>query len=437
MAFFISHSNNYFLLKGGFYLMNTFIFHHFDADGYCAAAVLKALLSFESHPYHAENIEMIFQSVEHSKDMDVSEVKSGDRMFIVDYSFTRTNDIENVIRLMDEGVDIIWIDHHDSSNRLIKEHSELEELAKKGFVYTKDPKYAGCYLTYIYMLYIWNKLSSSMSIICPSKESALEGLNKPYVPRVVELVSDYDTWRQELSESTNFVMGCNITGLNNAFLKYNGEDVYPFFIYIMKDLRSVSSRWLEMNKDCVWYRAVYKEISKSDINDINLAWKIIPLGDQQLSYLINKGRTVSEIDKVRNEQLIANSSFEAGIKIDMKDYKRVAKILCVNARGNSEVFGDKFEEYDAVSIFTFDGEQYKYSMYSKKNNGLNCEIVATCFFKAFGMNGGGHEHAAGWSSRYPVFYKDTLTELYDDGYTVVKDNQNIIRETRGTRTIKD
>ena len=73
--------------------MKIHIFHHFDADGYCSAAVLiKYLLG------QADKEDIKCYSCIHSSQMDFSHVEKDDFVFILDYSFPEVDKPE-IIKL--------------------------------------------------------------------------------------------------------------------------------------------------------------------------------------------------------------------------------------------------------------------------------------------------------------------------------------------------
>lgn len=66
------------------------------------------------------------------------------------------------------------------------------------------------------------------------------------------------------------------------------------------------------------------------------------------------------------------------------------KCFCMNRKGNSLMFGDKVNEYDAVIPFYYNNGKWTYSMFTIKDN-VDCEATARSY------GGGGHLKAAGWS----------------------------------------
>lgn len=77
------------------------------------------------------------------------------------------------------------------------------------------------------------------------------------------------------------------------------------------------------------------------------------------------------------------------------------KVAVCNRSCNSLLFGDKYKEYPAVVTFSYDGENYKYSIYANQNveHPFNCKEVAEKY------GGGGHHGAAGFVSDELLFPK--------------------------------
>ena len=72
------------------------------------------------------------------------------------------------------------------------------------------------------------------------------------------------------------------------------------------------------------------------------------------------------------------------------------KCFCLNRKGNSIMFGDKINQYDAVIPFYYNNGKWTYSIFSVKEN-IDCSEVA----KTYG--GGGHRGAAGFAIKEFIF----------------------------------
>lgn len=72
--------------------------------------------------------------------------------------------------------------------------------------------------------------------------------------------------------------------------------------------------------------------------------------------------------------------------------------MVVNRRCDSLIFGDLIKNYPIVAIWVFDGEKYKYSIYSDKSD-IDCSKIAERY------GGGGHKGASGFVSEKMIFNK--------------------------------
>ena len=379
------------------------IYHHFDADGYCAAAVIGCnfLMDAVNNTYKPI-VDLRFHSVEHSTPMGLmdellamEDKGENSLIFILDYSFPEQDYNDIRWATMVPGVDIVWIDHHESSR--IQEADPIFGKLPGIRVLEKGSPYAGCALA----LYWWacqDKWSSS------DRDQDDMELDKWYATlpcyyNVVKLVSDHDTFTHQMDGSSELVKWANLVGLYETFIDYQFHDD--------------------------------EDPSKGSLIQCLAQGKLNTKTFPEREY-IEKGKNLTMIDAIRNKRSVKTSSWESILVIDIaKKYidpegaldiktdddgviRRKYKVLCMNRGGNSQVFGDKFYEYDAVVLFTFDGESFRHSMFSRKENGAECFIPALFMKHFFGLNGGGHEHAAGWNSKEIIFWKGKPTSLFTE-----------------------
>lgn len=407
------------------------IWHHFDADGFCAAAVVRGFLNIENDFLKEhDKYNPIMQVLNHSYPMKWNNVSDGDVIFIVDYSFTRNDDVAEILSRMDK-VRFIWIDHHVSSIKLIEEQPELEELAKEGLIYTDSPKLSGCYLAYIYML--WNYSAENREIhIC--KDDVCELKDKLPVPDFVRLVSDYDTFSHSCENSVEFVKALEFVGLKNCF--YNdsvyfklGNVKYVSFdicleTKLMTSKNSYLSMSLSMSDEYTWISETYDSFVKSKSSTVVMR-KVLITERSVIQSLIEKGKAIVDIMKVYDAKDVKSKAFESIIRVptlENTEKYRTFKLLVLNKMGNSQMFGDAYNVYDGVVTMIFNGEQFTYSIFSHERSELNCELVGTYFKKVFGITGGGHTHAAGFSALSPVFMKNAISVLDTDAYRILRND---------------
>ncbi|MBR4590368.1 MAG: hypothetical protein IKO36_06905 [Bacteroidaceae bacterium] len=162
-------------------------------------------------------------------------------------------------------------------------------------------------------------------------------------PMFIKMISDFDCWKYEIEHTLHF--------------KYALE---------AKDINPFSNIWNHL------------------VRDQNT--KGMPL----LNEMIDKGIVIEKYMEQWFENYCTSYAYESEIN--------GVKCLVCNIRANSLVFGDRIKDYPLVAIWVFDGEKYKYSIYSDKDN-IDCSKIAENF------GGGGHKGAAGFSTKQQILYK--------------------------------
>ena len=153
---------------------------------------------------------------------------------------------------------------------------------------------------------------------------------KNRAPDVVRLVSDHDTWAHSMTDSVAFNYGIG-----------------------MEDTKPTGRIWFDL------FRGVKL---KNVVENGKAAERYA--ASEKATYLENFGYE-SELDGVR--------------------------CYVVNRSTNSLIFGHKYDEYPLVVTWVFNGEYYKYSLFSGDKS-INCEEIAGRH------GGGGHRGAAGFKS---------------------------------------
>ena len=112
-----------------------------------------------------------------------------------------------------------------------------------------------------------------------------------------------------------------------------------------------------------------------------------------LSHVINVGKILDSYIKTDYETSLKSNVYET----TFAGYK----MAVINRSCNSLIFGNLYNKYPIVSTFSYDGEKWKYSLYSSDKS-VNCEAIARQF------GGGGHKGAAGFASD-KLLYKKTAS----------------------------
>lgn len=306
-------------------------YHHNDLDGKCAAAVVA---------YYSKNTNLDNYIESDYTGLKTELCQDNDEVFILDYSFTEDT-MQDLLDICDIARKVVWIDHHDSSIDLIKNHPELRSISNLNIRLSKYQ--SGCYLTY---QYFYN--------VSPGE-----------VPLFIRLISDYDNWNHKSSLCINFVRGLDIEENNPTDEIW--EDLFDEWEDYMEGL-------LEPYNEKPLPQ--FEDITSLDLEDEedDFLWH---------KYILDQGVTVSLYLLTQNQFLIDNFGFES--------YLDNIKCFCLNAKGNSLTFGRKIKEYPICVTFLFDGEAYNYSLYSEDES-ISCKEIAERH------GGGGHKGAAGFRS---------------------------------------
>lgn len=244
------------------------IFYHTDMDGKCSGAIVRKFYNGEGEYFLYNYGDFPFDSIE--KD---------EKVILVDCSC----DFE---KLLDITKDIIWIDHHKTAIDKYKKLS-LAGIRKDGI--------AACELCWKYFY------------------------PDDFTPTVVKYLGDYDVWKFEYGEDTNYLQ----TGIR---------------LYDTSIESKMWEQWLDDN-----YR-VEDEIEKGKI---------------AIQYRNDYYRSV-----------IKTSSF-------MAEFEGYKAICCNAACVSSQLFDSVEEDYDIMIPFNFNGKQWSLSLYTKKD--INCGELAKIY----------------------------------------------------------
>ena len=171
----------------------------------------------------------------------------------------------------------------------------------------------------------------------------LMGCDFDDIPLFVKYVSDFDCWQFKYEES--------------LFFKYALESM---------DYDAL---------DIIWNKLVKDSNSKDN-----------PL----LAEMVHNGTVISKY--VEKEYEAYRNAYAYESRIDG------IKCLVVNRSCNSLVFGEVIKDYPIVAIWAFNGEKYKYSIYSEKPD-VDCSKIAERY------GGGGHKGASGFVSNKMILNK--------------------------------
>ena len=150
-------------------------FHHNDLDGYCSARIVAV---YENDFNSDDFIEVDYKTL-----LPIDRVSKNEKVYIVDYSISE-NTYQSLVELLKITNDIIWIDHHVSSIKMLENHRELSViLDNPNSIVNTLYSYSGAALTYM---------------------SLYKKADYNSIPTYIRFVSDYDTWKYEYGKDTEY-----------------------------------------------------------------------------------------------------------------------------------------------------------------------------------------------------------------------------------------
>ena len=336
-------------------MANAFIYHHNDDDGYCSGAIIyKYLEECEFEKYD----KVITHKFDYQTILDLSEIKEDDTVYFVDYSFSNEENITALIGLvnkMKHGSGFVyWIDHHVSSKEVLETKME-PILGYPKFVHVIDTKVCGAVLCY------WHALTNM-----PASDLK-RALDYDNLPLFLRYIDSHDTWKHNMPKTPEFHIG----------MMFKNNMVYKYFDEILPESGDFFNWEVDLTR---------------------------PFTQE----CIKKGEIIKPYTEIQNAKITNALSYETYIVYDNREYR----CLVVNGFGNSSVFGDRIiNAYDAVILYNYNGEQYKYSIYTAKEY-VDCSVLAKALGKYTGLGGGGHRGAAGFQSTENVFKKGSTIVLH-------------------------
>lgn len=182
----------------------------------------------------------------------------------------------------------------------------------------------------------------------------------------------------------NSVKGIRKTGISGAALTYmylyecEYEEI-PTFLKLISDFDC----WLFKMEHTLEFKYA---LEGEDHDALDIIWNRLMKDNNMptkatLNTMFTKGKTIQEYVAKEYEQYRIRYAYES--RLD--GYK----CLVVNRSCNSLIFGELIKNYPLVAIWAFDGEKYKYSIYSDKED-VDCSKIAEKH------GGGGHKGASGF-----------------------------------------
>ena len=188
----------------------------------------------------------------------------------------------------------------------------------------------------------------------------------------------------EFKANPNFFVNKKYSGaaLTYMFL-YNKEfDDIPMYLKMISDYDT----WqFNFGKVTEYFKCYLDSVDHSPFSRIwdEISHSITP--DDDIRNRVNAGLSIRNYMKMHYSDYLNKNGYEATIE----GYKA----LVVNHDGNSWIFGNKMNEYDICAKWFFDGNVYRYTLFT---NSADIDVLKIA--KKF--NGGGHMKAASFTLNY-------------------------------------
>lgn len=272
-------------------------FYHSDHDGKASAYCIYhwASVKPQSFPYKVDFIMM-----DYGKPFPIHLIDKDEQVFIVDFSIQP----EEMDKLLQITQDVTWIDHHKTAI----DKYEGFRCNIKGIRRIDE---SACVLTWKYLNW-WSKGGMPPYVdekLITSPDYCPEDKKENVLPRVIELVGDYDMWWYKHGDETR--------RLQAALCAYD------------------TSPWSNIWRKCIEDAAFWQQLQGE--------------GELVLRYKDNTSREMRE---------------SISFPVIFEGYK----CLAMNAaRCNSDTMGgeESFKTYDILMPFFYDGKQFTISLYSR------------------------------------------------------------------------
>lgn len=368
------------------------VIHHNDRDGILSASCIYAYIDELRDVYKIEFISANYtKSIKEMIEEKHETLDGIVQIWIVDYSISNDDDAKYVSELS-HNCDTMWIDHHIASIKYLNDDNTTEY---KSILYDLNglriDGIAACALTYIYTKYLLfiSDIEYNPNCINIFHDRLIEAVTE------INVYSVYHILKQISNSFTSINPGTALKLLENLCVPDIIVYAHRYDTFDLSD-NVILFSYGENNTD-----PKNEKITKQIKN---------PNDDSEITKYIVNGEVVQNYLKIKNKEDINEYGFE--FIIELKDMsvrgqrnEKTYKAFGLNTTNFSSLtFGDKMDEYDICVAYNYNGEKYKYSLYTKKDD-INCEELCMC------MGGGGHHKAAGFTSASRLIGKDAEFEI--------------------------
>ena len=317
------------------------VIYHNDADGHCAAAIVWNECHGIFEPILPKDL--IEYDHEGKIEIDDESIREGEQVYIVDLALDEAI-FEVIKQFIKHNCKIVHIDHHISGRAYYNNMDAIYKTAyNKNVISYYRTDVSASMLTWVYVnMTETERLHPNDVPIDFTEEFTHIGfypetnaMRECFIPKAVRYIDDNDVWRHQFEESKYFA------------LAYQIEDNDPL-------------------NTALWGELLYD-------NRLTKTYK-----------MIETGKLLHRYQEAMYAQACGN-----GHIVHIDGHTGYAVNCPV---GNSRLFGDKYDEYDFVVKYHYDGsiKRWKYTFYSKDDSTFDCAAICRKHFA-----GGGHKHAAG------------------------------------------
>lgn len=347
------------------------VYHHDDMDGKGAGWIVHSMKpqSIEDFP---ENYHMCTYEDKLDKHGE------NDDVFIVDLSISKST-YPMLLEVCSTARTVTWIDHHQSSLDVIKKHED-DLQAIKNLTYFVSNCVCGTALAYTYFSLPADELKQIRDV----KDREKYSIKAEYKDGGFITV---DMAKTDRMDATNYLWFSHDLSLPNWIFHIDDYDCH-------KKLNNATDKFI-LGSECYDNSLTIQQGSKLVFNSF---WDEVSTDIGVLNKYIANGRVID---------MWLNAKYKRELSMTFEWEYNGTKFLCKNSTGNSWNFQDVINNYPAVILFEYDGSHgvWTYSVYAADNSTFDCKA----FCEQFG--GGGHFHAAGFSTKNLIFTsKDHIAE---------------------------
>lgn len=344
-------------------------YYHNDIDGKASGFLVHKL-----KPKMIEDRPQNYYPVSYDSKFDKHTIK--DDVVIVDYSISEETYLM-LVQICKTARTVTWIDHHKTSLEVVDRH--LDQIqAIRNLTYFVSDCASGTALTYIYFN-------------IPKDE--LQNIRSTSIDEYYKIDAEF-----EINQDNNIETKSDIRVLMSRFNKNEtNPSIYTYQITLPRWVAAIDDYdcWKGIYDDTKYIflglESKYIELTSQEGDSFNTFWEeLYSNRDDTVNNVIQSGQTIKQYLDMRYSRELSDTfewEFDG------------TRFLCKNNTGNSWNFGEKIAKYKAVILYHYAASvgKWKYSVYSSDSSSFDC----AAFCKQFG--GGGHLHAAGFSTEHDIF----------------------------------